>query len=418
MTVARSAAREPMQGVGHGSAEPTYPYGPAPVPAAHGRLHFMDNLRVALTVLIICQHASFAYAPANWWYFNDSQQQPLLASFFIVNRSFRMSLFFLIAGYFMPYVLDRKGAPGYLKDRFRRFGVPILLFLIFVFPLLMYAYYVNFRPYGPIGFWDYYIHIYWGIEGHSPDNWSGPDWPDAQLGHLWFIEMLLVYAVIYVAWRALKHGLNLSWPGPLAFPSVTFLALLMAVVAAITFWVRLRHPVYSWSAFLGVIQLSFADVPRDIACFVLGVLAFRNDWLRRLPSAAGYRWLALGLAGAAIFIAFDLSGNSFFSAGGRSPRAVIYPIWETVTCFGFCLGLPTLFRDHFDFRSPFLDRLSAASYGVYVIHLPIVVLLQYALGSAALPAVAKFLLVAAIAVPLSFLLVMVLRRLPAARPFI
>jgi glucan biosynthesis protein C len=374
----------------------------------------MDNLRVALTVLIVLQHASFAYAPANWWYFNDSQQQPLLAAFFIVNRSFRMSLFFLIAGYFMPYVMDRKGIRAYLKDRFRRFGVPILLFLIFIFPLFMYAYYVNFRPYGPIGFWDYYIHIYWGIEGHSPEGWSGPDWPDRQIGHLWFTEMLLVYAVIYAAWRALKHRLRLPWPGPLRFPGFLVLLPLIAIVAGITYWVRLSDPVYSWGAFLGFIQLSYADLPRDVACFVLGVLAFRNDWLRRLPAVTGYRWLTLGLVGAAIFIVCDLSGYSFFSTGGRSARAVIYPIWETVTCFGFCLGLPILFRDHVDFRSPILERLSAASYGVYVIHLPIVVLLQYAIGSSALTAVAKFPLVAAIAVPLSFLLVMLLRRLPVA----
>ncbi|HEY2891057.1 MAG TPA: acyltransferase family protein, partial [Dongiaceae bacterium] len=125
--------------------------------ASHGRLHFMDNLRVALTVLIVFQHASFAYASANWWYFTDVKQQPLLASFFIVNRSFRMSLFFLIAGYFMPYVLDRKGARLYLKDRFRRFGIPLLVFLFVVIPPLMYAYFLNFRPYGPIGFFDYYI---------------------------------------------------------------------------------------------------------------------------------------------------------------------------------------------------------------------------------------------------------------------
>ena len=375
----------------------------------------MDNLRVALTVLIVLQHASFAYAPANWWYFTDSQQQPLLAAFFVVNRSFRMSLFFLIAGYFTPYVLDRKGARAYLKDRFRRFGVPILVFLIFVFPLLMYAYFVNFRHYTPIGFGNYYTHFYWGIEGQIPANWSGPDWPDRQIGHLWFIEMLLVYAVIYAGWRALKHRFKLTWPGPLRFPGLLVLLPLIAVVAGITFWVRLHYPVYSWGAYLGFLQLSLADVPRDVACFVLGVLAFRNDWLRRLPSAIGYRWLALGLVGAAIFIVCDLSGFSFFSPGGRGPRAVIYPIWETVTCFGFCLGLPVLFRDHFDFRNPFLDRLSAASYGVYVLHLPIVVLLQYAIASLTLTAGAKFLLVAAIAVPLSFLLVLLLRRLPAAR---
>ncbi len=418
MTAVTSGVLEIAQGAESGAANFSRPHPSAAESAAHGRLHFMDNLRVALTVLIVLQHASFAYAPANWWYFNDSQQQPLLASFFVVNRSFRMSLFFLIAGYFMPYVFDRKGAHAYLRDRFRRFGVPILVFLIVVFPLFMYAYFLNFRHYGPIGFWDYYIHFYWGIAGRSPPDWTGPVWPDRQIGHLWFIEMLLVYAVIYTAWRALKHRLKLSWPGPLRFPGVLVLLLLIAIVAGITFWVRLRYPVYSWDALIGVIQLSFADLPRDVACLVLGVLAFRNDWLRRLPSVIGYRWLALGIVGAAIFVICDLSGFSFFSVGGRNSRAVIYPIWETATCFGFCLGLPVLFRDHFDFRNPFLDRLSSASYGVYVIHLPIVVLLQYAMANLPITAVAKFLMMSAIAVPLSFLVVLLLHRLPAARRII
>src|SRR5260370_17405398 len=89
-----------------------------------------------------------------------------------------MTLFFVRAGFFMLSFLDRKGARRYLKDRFRRFGVPILLFLILIFPLFTYAYYVNFRPYGPIGFWDYYIHAYWGIDTQSPKNWTGPAWPD------------------------------------------------------------------------------------------------------------------------------------------------------------------------------------------------------------------------------------------------
>jgi glucans biosynthesis protein C len=221
--------------------------------------------------------------------------------------------------------------------------------------------------------------------------------------------------VIYTLWRAARHRFGIAWPGPLPLPGVAVLLALITAVAAVTYWIRLDHPVYSWGAYLVVLQLSLADLPRDLACFILGILAFRNDWLRRMPSAVGYRWLGLGLAGAAIFIVCDLSGHSFFSTGGQSAQAILYPIWETVTCFGFCLGLPILFRERFDRRSPFLERLSAASYGVYVIHLPIVVMLQYGFGPTALGAVAKFLLVGTIAAPASFLLVLLLRRSPALR---
>jgi len=415
MTASPPGAPDSIAATGGWVADSAVSHAPIVSITGHGRLHFMDNLRVALTVLIVFQHASFAYAPANWWYFTDAQQQPLLASFFVVNRSFRMSLFFLIAGYFMPYVLDRKGARLYLKDRFRRFGIPLLVFLCVVIPPLMYAYWLNFRPYGSIGFFDYYIRDYWGIDTGEPDGWSGPAWPDRQFGHLWFIEMLLVYAVIYTGWRWLRHRLHIGWPGPLRFPSLPVWLSAIVAVAAVTYWVRLSHPVYDWAAYLYVIQLSLADFPRDLACLLLGILSFRNDWLRRLPSRVGYGWLTVGLVMSVIFVICDLTGHSFFSTGGTGRDAVIYPIWETITCFGFCLGLPVLFRDLLDFRNSLTDWLSAASYGVYVVHLPIVVLLQYALGHAALGAVEKFLIVALVAVPLSFICVMLLRRSPRLR---
>jgi len=382
------------------------------------RLYFMDNLRVALTVLIVLQHSSFAYAAGSWWYFSDSQQEPLLASFFIVNRSFRMSLFFLIAGYFMPFVFDRKGPEQYLKDRFRRLGLPILFFLFFVFPPLMYFYYLNFRSYPFIDFPSYYWHIYWGFDyQHAPD-WSGPVWPDRQLGHLWFIQMLLIYAVGYTGWRWLRDKLPLPrLSNPLPQPGLLLLPVLLAI-AGLSYWVRLYDPIYQWHAYFNTFQLQPADVPRDLACFILGVLAYRNNWLLTMPTRIGYSWLAVGVAGALTFIGFDLSGHSFFSMGGDSFNGVIYPIWETFTCFGLCLGLPTLFREYLDFQTPFMGRLSLASYGVYLFHLPMVVALQYALADAPWPAAMKFVVVAVIVVPAAFLFTFALRRWSVVRRII
>ena len=96
--------------------------------------------------------------------------------------------------------------------------------------------------------------------------------------------------------------------------------------------------------------------------------------------------------------------------GGDDFNGIVYPIWETLTCFGLCLGLPTLFREYLDFQTPFLQKLSLASYGVYLFHLPMVVALQYALSDAPWPAALKFLVVAAIAVPAAFLFTLMLRR--------
>jgi peptidoglycan/LPS O-acetylase OafA/YrhL len=184
----------------------------------------------------------------------------------------------------------------------------------------------------------------------------------------------------------------------------------LILVAGASFLVRLHDPIYQWHAYFGVFQLQPADVPRDLACFTLGVLAYRNNWLLSLPKRIGYRWLAIGVAGIITFVVADLSGHSFFSMGGSDFNGVVYPIWETFTCFGLCFGLPTLFREYLDFQTPFLQQLSLTSYGVYLFHLPMVVALQYALADARWPALVKFLVVAGIALPTAFLFTLALRR--------
>ena len=77
--------------------------------------------------------------------------------------------------------------------------------LLLVFPILMYAYYVNFRGLGPIDIGSYLWRIYFGIGGHHPPDWKGPSWPDYQLGHLWFLESLLIYSALYVTAAGLRQ---------------------------------------------------------------------------------------------------------------------------------------------------------------------------------------------------------------------
>lgn len=63
----------------------------------------------------------------------------------------------------------------------------------------------------------------------------------------------------------------------------------------------------------------------------------------------------------------------------------------------------------------FSRSLAAGSFAVYVIHLPIVVALQFAVAGHGLPALGAFALVTACAVPVSFAAAHVLRRLPGFR---
>ena len=158
------------------------------------RLAFIDNIRIGLIILVIAHHVGQAYGPTGgWWAYQEPEKADWLGSFFTVNRSFFMSLFFFISGYFMPGAFDRKGPKHFLTDRFRRFGVPLMLFFLVIIPIMHYVYFINYRPYGRIPFFAYYANYYLG-HGIKPTDWAGPSWPEANFSHLWFIEHLLIAA--------------------------------------------------------------------------------------------------------------------------------------------------------------------------------------------------------------------------------
>jgi glucans biosynthesis protein C len=89
--------------------------------------------------------------------------------------------------------------------------------------------------------------------------------------------------------------------------------------------------------------------------------------------------------------------------------------YESVLCVALGVGLLTLFRETVRGQGRWSRELAAGSYAVYVLHLPLVVSLQYCLSGRGLTAVAAWGVVSVLAVPASFLLAAGLRRLPGLR---
>ncbi|WP_234383332.1 acyltransferase family protein [Streptomyces dysideae] len=162
------------------------------------RLDWLDNLRIALTVLVVVHHAAQPYGPADWWYVEGRPRTPALATLSAVDGSFFMSLFFFVSAVLVPGSHRRHGTRRFLKSRLIRLGIPVAVGALTIVPGLMYAYYVHYRGYPSISFPRYFTDIYLGL-GDKPTNWTGPSWPDLQFGHLWFIQNLLAYTVLYVA---------------------------------------------------------------------------------------------------------------------------------------------------------------------------------------------------------------------------
>lgn len=304
-------------------------------------LYFIDNIKIALIMLVVAHHAGQAYGPGGWWYFLDSESINWLGSFFSVNAAFFMSMFFFLSAYFLPQSIATKGPKRFLKERFIRIGIPLILGFLVMIPILMYLYYINFRDYEPLSFSSYYINIFFGL-GNEPANWSGPSWPDMQFGHLWFLEHLLVYALLFSIWTFFtSKKFTKKSDGNIKVYQILSLWL---VVSLVTFFTRIWFPIDHWSASLGFIQTEFAHVPQYVSFFCLGIVAYQRKWFLTLSSRAGYIWLTIGIF---IVTIMYFGGNTvypFLLKGGQNLGSLTQSFIETLLCISLIIGLLILFR--------------------------------------------------------------------------
>jgi len=368
------------------------------------RLYFLDNLRVGLTILVIAHHVGQAYGPTGGaWPIQESARAAVLGPFFTVNRSFFMSMFFMISGYLMVMSYDHSGPGVFVKNRLLRLGVPLVLFFTLIIPLQQYLFHCHTGDLGDVGFWRYYVWHYFGA-GKPPAGWQGPPRPEMNFGHLWYVEHLLIFSLCYTALRLVwkrPPRKNLVAARPLGHLAVVLFALALALASAT---IRIWHPIDKWIGFLGFIQVAFADVPRDLSLFILGAIAYRRGWFLGLSRQMGIIWLLIGVAAAVLWYVFSLGRLWQVFHITREAMRILYPIWEALLCCGMCIGLLILFRERINYQGWLGKVLAQNQYAAYLFHVPVVVSVQYLVAGFAWLPFAKFALVTAVSVPLTFLL--------------
>jgi len=362
------------------------------------RLAFLDNLKIGLTALVIAHHAGQAYGPTGGqWPIFSPERSPVLGPFFGVNAAFFMGLFFLISGYFLPRAYDHKGAVTFLKDRFRRLGIPLLVWGLLVTGPILY-----FTQDEPRSLWQFLSYVY---SNEIPFLFS----------HLWFVAHLLVYALGYVLWRQLTRRAKLADAVDKFLPTHRTLlayALLLGLTTAV---VHTWYPIDRWVTLL-VVPVEIAHVPQYLSLFIIGILAYRGDWLRRLPTTTGMTWLGIGLTAALARYVHDLGGWRWLASIPEAIYGLVWSTCEAFICVGLCVGLLVLFRERFNGQpGRLLSAMAGAAYAAYIIHVVVVLGVQFGLVSAPLPPFAKFVLVTLVGVPLSFGIGSLLRQLPGAK---
>jgi fucose 4-O-acetylase-like acetyltransferase len=370
--------------------------------ALRPRTDFIDRLRGVLTALVIVHHAAITYGASGGWFYREVTDEGLPGSMALtlltaVNQSFFMGMFFLLAGYFTPASLAKKGAARYLGDRLVRLGVPLLIFGFVLGPLSA------------------------ALAGAPAGQPVVGRWVDMMtsgvfvIGPLWFALALLIFALGWVAWATMRRGGSEPAAAPVtavpAWPSWLVAAVAVGFTALlIRQWVPVGQSV------LGLQLGYFASYT---FLFALGCRAAGGRWLERVSVGQAKGWaivslLALPLVFIAAAFGGALQGRPVNFNGGLGLPAIVYAFWEPFVAWGIIASLLYVFRTRFNTVSGRWSRWGSNAYGAFIVHAPVLVGISVLAAAWKGPVLLKFIAVTVVATVLSFGIAGWLRRLPGA----
>lgn len=387
-----STASEPDSGGLPGSSTPT--------PVAQ-RYHHLDAVRAFALLLGVFFHAAESFGPNNhYWAIVDSSPTMVMEAVRFACHSFRLELFFLIAGFFARYLLVRRGTPAFFRNRVHRILVPLVVGWVLLYPVLVLTW-----------IWGASVSGRLAQFGVPPEALHLPVW---QLGlgffltggfiqkfdltHLWFLHQLFVLYLLILGFRGIV--VRFDWFGRT-----------MSRVDAAFGWVCAR-PIGFYGLLFPTVPILLlmdswgVDTPKESLLphvpttllfgyfFVVGWLwqrqPFLMDWV-------GRRWAWYLAAGVATWIVLLGSFEAFWLP--RLPFTFLY----AQMMWGLVLGFLGLFARFVRAESRWWRYVADASYWIYIVHLPLVVALQVFVGRMELPWPVKYLGICVVTFSLVFL---------------
>jgi peptidoglycan/LPS O-acetylase OafA/YrhL len=365
---------------------------------------YIDRLRTIMTAFVILHHTAITYGASGSWFYNElhvsgETSSILLTLFCATNQAYFMGFFFLLAAYFTPGSLERKGYAKFIGDRFTRLGIPLLVFIFILGPLTaaMVAWHDG------KGFWRVFPYLW-----NHVIIINGP---------LWFAQALLIFSLAYCAWRA-AFGSSLASSSRTPRPVPTYARWLLSaiLVGAVSLAIRQFVPTGK-----NVIGLQLGYFASYIFLFAIGIAAWRYDWLRQLEWKHARPWIitliaAWPLMPISIAIAMRVfpPGKANFG-GGHTWPAIVYAFWDPFVSWGLIAAWLLIARAFMNKPSALWSWLNRRAYAVYIIHPPVLVGISLLLHSFVAPAILKFIVTGTLSCIATWLIADPLVRIPGIR---
>jgi hypothetical protein len=374
-------------------------------PKVKARNAALDRVRTFLTLVVVLHHAVIPYThfghtdPKSWIGFD---------AVVLATDSFFMAMFFFLSGLFVWPGIARKAPHVFLRDRLLRLGLPFAIAALTLIPIAYYAIELREHPEATFSaFW-------WKTVTVGP-------WPS---GPLWFIWVLLAFdlttSLLYRLSPTLLDPINrLSLKGFAS--SASFWLFLVATTAVVYIPLLVHYGQNHWFEF-GPFSVQASRVLLYAAYFYIGAGVGAANFEHGVLGADGQlprtRWTWVIVTLIPYCLMWVLIGIKREILGNPDPL----PSWYLAS-YGLCfvlfsasiLFLILAFFLHSKAPGPtLLDRMQADAYGMFLVHYPIVLWLQYWLFDFDWPAIVKAAIAFVTTVVLSWAATAGLRKIPGA----
>lgn len=352
------------------------------------RIAGLDLLRGVAMILGIALHGAIAYKAGYHYgeWVKDNHTYWFYDWLYLFINSFRMQLFFVLAGFFARTLLYRYGTSYFISNRLKRIALPLAIAYFTILPLTLLPFLYSLYGEGPQA-WQQVIDFIKSF--FLLKSYYG-------LIHLWFLQHLLVfYALATMGWYLAikKPALFASFRLPdWITQKWIFIVMMCIVIFGITQLYDTPLPSI-WTGFK-------IPMPQFIYYFFFFIVGWFLHSKPELFSAIRSNYLLLIVSGLilSVFTVFALNeyvdSRSLFLLGGlRAAMSV-----QTVV---LAIGFIGWFVNQFKEPLPVYRYIADSAYWIYLIHLPIVLTLQIAFKYSTIPGVLRFPLVVIITVALS-----------------
>ena len=339
------------------------------------RVHWLDNLRTIIILLVVLYHVGGVYESAGlwgwFWIVDDPDTITWVGIVGIMFDIMVMPIMFFISGYLTPASLQNKTAWEFVKGKFKRLMIPWVIAVFTLIPL--YKVIFLYSRGLPQEHWSTYFHI----TNPNSQNW------------LWFLPVLFTFDMLYLLLSKLNvrvDNIPLKW----AVTGTFFIGLVYSFFIGGVLGFR------SWTL-TPLIDFENERLLTYFMTFLLGVLCFQQNIFAEKPQKKTLYNVVNGIAWLPVTGHIFARLWPFFTP---DPAAFpITPLYRLIWHLSFYLSLLCLmyvmilsFWLYLDKAGKIWNELNKNSYGVYIIHVIVIGVFGTLLLNLNIPAVVKYLI--------------------------